>query len=248
MSDFDELVKLLNSNEWPEAVPPFLICDDSDNDKFDRAEGIIDYINYDLKDKKFLDFGCGEGHVVKKLATDGINAFGYDIKQSDNFEWTNTLTTDIEFIKHNKPYDVILLYDVLDNADDPSNILKLIKNLCNKNTKIHVRCHPWTSRHGSHLYYQLNKAYIHLIFNDIELSKLGINIGFFNKIYAPIAYNQKWFKENNLKILKHETLKNPIENFFKNNQIINARLSKMYKGKFPDFQLSQSFNDYVLQI
>ena len=52
------------SDRWPEAVNPNLICDiNSDEDKSERGRGIIDIlIEEDLKDLKFLDFGCGEGH------------------------------------------------------------------------------------------------------------------------------------------------------------------------------------------
>jgi len=56
-----ELVNLLNSKAWPHAVDPALICDiSSEQDKEDRAEGILDLIiDIHLENLKFLDFGCG---------------------------------------------------------------------------------------------------------------------------------------------------------------------------------------------
>ena len=40
-----------------------------------------------------------------------------------------------------------------------------------ENSRLFVRFHPYTSRNGTHLGNQINKAYIHLIFSDDELAK-----------------------------------------------------------------------------
>src|SRR4051812_1118998 len=61
------LKTLLDSAAWPPAVEPSLICNvSSEQDKEDRAEGILDIIiDVHLEGLTVLDFGCGEGHLVR---------------------------------------------------------------------------------------------------------------------------------------------------------------------------------------
>ena len=37
-------------------------------------------------------------------------------------------------------------------------------------------------------------------------------------------------------------------NFFKQNALVRARISKIYPKEFPEWQLSQAFNDYVVKM
>ena len=51
---------------WPAAVPQEMICETTEEAKLERARLILeDYFNSEsyLKNIKFLDFGCGEGHL-----------------------------------------------------------------------------------------------------------------------------------------------------------------------------------------
>lgn len=244
-----ELLDLLNSDVWPEAAPSFLICSETDEDKFERAEGILDYVGEELKDKKFLDFGCGEGHVTKKAIEVGSIAFGYDIIQTGSLDWSVGLTTDFTIIKANGPYDFVLLYDVLDHCIDPVLVLNQVKEVCGVDTKVFVRCHPFTSRHGGHLYKQMNKAFIHFIFSEEELLELGLKADIVQKTYFPIKDNGLWFTESGFKTISHDSVTSSVEEFFKNTQVILNKLPlNFYKGNFPDWQMSQLFNDYVLKI
>ena len=52
-SNFEDLKILLESDEWPEAVSNFLICNETEEDKEDRARGILNLLSIDLKGKKF---------------------------------------------------------------------------------------------------------------------------------------------------------------------------------------------------
>ena len=109
LSDFAQLKALLESAEWPQAAPDFLICEETEKDKMERAEGIVSYLGQEFKDQKFLDFGCGEGHVVKHVSGLGAaKSTGYDIKTSGPFAWNkeegnHMLTTDFEYLKSNAP-------------------------------------------------------------------------------------------------------------------------------------------------
>lgn len=246
-SELNNLFNLLNSTNWPEAVSEFLICSDSDDGKNERAEGILDYIGETIQNKTILDFGCGEGHVATKAAETAKKVIGYDIAQTGTLPWGELLTTDFSKVQENGPYDIIIMYDVLDHCKDPVAALKQIFSVCDSQTKIFVRCHSWMSRHGSHLYKQLNKAWAHLIFTEDELSSLGIKTEFIQKTYFPLQAQKEWFEGGGLRIIKSDIIKSIIEPFFRKKEL-SERLTKQFDGKFPEWQISQLFNDYVLQI
>jgi len=246
------LIDLLQSSEWPEAVSPLLICSETEEDKIERAQNIIDYINYDIKNKKVLDFGCGEGHVSAEAAKTSILSVGYDIKQSGRLVWDNPspylLTTDFSKIQANGPYDFIILYDVLDHTADPLYALKQVKSLCSEKAKIFVRCHTWMGRHSGHLYQKLNKAWVHLIFTPEEFEIMGIKLEPIYKCYFPVVTQKKWFQDAGLRLNSENVITCAIEPFFRRQEIMKRLPLKEYEGKFPEWQLSQTFNDYTLSI
>lgn len=135
--EFDVLKNLLFSEEWPSAVEPNLICDvNNEQDKEDRAEGIIDIIiDVNLENKSFLDFGCGQGHVVNRSLQHKTKiSVGYDVKESEEYwsKWKNNgnviLTSDWEEVVKNGPYNVVLAYDVLDHLEKEDQITALKKS------------------------------------------------------------------------------------------------------------------------
>ena len=250
---FEALKDLLGSGQWPQAAPDFLICEESDKDKYERAEGILAYMGQDIKGKKFLDFGCGEGHVAQKAVELGAeSAIGYDTKQLGGLTWDSQtgnclLTTDIEKAKSGGPYDLILLYDVLDHSDDPVNILATARDMLAPQGRIYVRCHPISSRHATHLYKKINKAYIHLVFTDDELKQLGYENDIKQRTYFPQVDNNRWFGQAKLKAISHDCVRSDIDPFFKQNEMVKSRIMRPpYNKGFPDHQLGQVFNDYVL--
>lgn len=260
--EFVELKKLLESDNWPTAVDPTLICDpSSEEDKLNRAEGILELlIEESLENKKFLDFGCGEGHVPFKAIEQKVAmSVGYDIKEDAHWaDFKNCiLTTNLEIVKSNGPYDVILIYDVLDHMEHSkmSTTLTQIKNLLSDSGTIYLRTHPFCSRHATHLYHKINKAFIHLVFTAPELEKLGYEAPVNANILYPLFYYEESIKKSNLKTINSNVLRERVEDFFKNITIIKKRIKennwndndKKDKNKFPEFQCEQQFVDYVLK-
>lgn len=254
--EFKSLKELLESPSWPSAVEPYLICDaESEQEKIDRAIGVLELVVSPVKPNlKFLDFGCGEGHIAK-LAPETIKSsvsIGYDISMnSSKLQWEtlsdHLLTTDMNKVKEYAPYDIVLLYDVLDHAVDPVYILKTIKSITTETSNIIVRTHPWCSRHASHAYRDINKAFIQLVFNDEELISLGIQETYPQKIKHPIVQYKRWFKEAGLKIKSSTIEKDTVDTFFTSEKLIANRLCELYKQKeVPVFQMMQSFHDYLL--
>lgn len=260
IDDFQILKDLLESDQWPEAVNSNMVCDfNSEEDKMDRGIGIVEImIGDNLNNVKFLDYGCGEGHVAIQAKNSGATlSVGYDIRQTGNQSWETMesilLTTDFEKVKEHGPYDVVLLYDVLDHIENenPIDVLKKIKSLLNPNGLVYIRCHPWCGRSGGHLYDKINKAYVHLIFTENELSSMGHNLIPNNKTLYPIKTYVDWINASGLKIISDIADTHPPEPFFKENETIRNRIYNVYDRKlsdeFPEFQLEQKFRDYILK-
>jgi 2-polyprenyl-3-methyl-5-hydroxy-6-metoxy-1,4-benzoquinol methylase len=263
LSQFDDLKTLLDSSEWPNAVFEVQIADEnSEADKKERAEGIADILLPNLDGKKFLDFGCGEGHVAEYAAKSTNLSIGYDKEKNPNskLEWEEKkenflITTDFEKVKAEGPYDIILIYDVLDHAkgESMSEILERAKSVLSEDGIIYLRCHPWCGRHGGHAYRKINKAFVHLVFTEDELEKMGLVLEPTQKIFFPLATYSKAIEESGLvNSQEHEIDFQDVEPFFSNNPVVKERLLKLYGIKEwgdsgrPAFQMSQCFVDYVL--
>jgi 2-polyprenyl-3-methyl-5-hydroxy-6-metoxy-1,4-benzoquinol methylase len=243
LAELTELRMLAKSDLWPNAVPEKLISDDESQNA--RAMGVLETINTSLNKKKFLDFGCGEGHTIK-IAEEvfGAKSYGYDIK---NYHWSNEKITDnLEIVLNNGPYDVILLFDVLDHSNCPDSILKTCKKILSEDGKIFIRLHPWFSRSGTHIYKQLNKAYLQLVFNDDELATLGVAQESIKKIESLESYKE-WIKNSGLLIDSEKPIKQNIEIFFTHNPAILRRIKSNFDNEFPRTMLETQFIDLTLK-
>lgn len=253
--EFIIIKSLINSPDWPYAVDPDLICSSSNQDKDDRAEGILEIlVEESLEGRKFLDWGCGEGHVAfKALDQRPAISVGYDIVAPTDapipFEDTNLpnflLTTDFAKVTENGPYDTILLYDVLDHAQEPIDILSKANELLAPEGALIVRCHPFCSRHGGHQYQIINKAFLHLVLTKEELEELGIttpNV----EVLRPISTYRDWINQAGLEAAVENINRQIVENFFSETELVAKRImAKFGKDKMPLFQMEQSFVDYT---
>ncbi len=268
VSEFDELKGLFNSKDWPRAVDPALICDENnEGDKNMRAEAILDQVLVaPLKGQKFLDFGCGQGHVAAKAALLGAElAVGHDLDDNgwNKFDKLDNLffTKDFEEVRKKGPYTFILLYDVLDHliGTNPDKAMAQIKSVLTTTGKVAVRTHPFCSATGRHLYKVANKAYLHLVFGDEELKALGVNGGIPTaKVLHPLSTYRKYFENAGFRVLQETPVQQPVDPFFHTKKPVAARIKANWKDSpdqslkngeaFPDFQLSLQFVDYLLEV
>jgi len=240
----------IQSADWPKAVPGDLIAT-TEEDKMERADNILGFLARSLKNKKFLDFGCGDGAVPKTALSDGpLLSVGYDVAFSEEWNFPVEkllLTNDFEKIKQAAPYDFILLYDVLDHVENPAEILAQVKTLCDTNTEVIVRCHPWCSRHGGHLYRKLNKAFAHLFLSAEEMAefsdeKTGVKIMYPQKEYQAL-FDEAGYSYSLLGV-QSET----VEPYFQINKVLAAHLSSLWPKVDCRGKMAQSFVDYSLKV
>lgn len=209
--------RLIESPYWPQAVSPVLIVDQNDEQaKVIRARTILNsFITMPvITGKKFLDFGCGEGHLVKLASTYTSLAMGYDPEITiDN----DLLTSNIDIVKSNAPYDVIVVYDVLDHVESHvmrQNCAKFISELLAPNGVGIVRVHPFSSRHASHVYPVFNKAYAHLIYTHDEMVELGYAPEPLLKTLRPLKFYRELWKNVGLNVLNENATRQPVDDFF----------------------------------
>lgn len=209
---------LLAIDCWPEAVPQFLVAKDaSTDDQINRANAVLDMmLDRQISDLDFLDFGCGDGWIAQQATKRGVkSSFAYDIKASSN--WGNlhgvNFTTDFQSLLNNK-YDVIMLYDVLDHCHNPIDVMSQVKLLLKSNGSVFVRCHPWVSRHATHLYKQgINKSYLHLFLKHDEIKDLINQEPNFTRVEKnPIDAYRYWFEAFDIK--RERFVKEPVSDFF----------------------------------
>jgi hypothetical protein len=219
-------------------------------------------INEDLSDKSFLDFGCGEGHVVVQADKNNVKkSVGYDPHSSlPDSDEKCYFSNDFEKIREEGPFDIVLMYDVLDHlngiddsvdsteiAERMAKALSQVKLVTHENSKIYLRCHPWCSRHGGHLYNSLNKAFAHVVFSKSELEGMGYEVEGVAKVTHPRATYDTAIKNSGLKKISEDIIQTKAEGFFKGGLIAKRIVSHWgVGGKFPEYQVGQDFLDYIL--
>lgn len=262
--DLDEensISNMMNNETWPNAVDATLIAK-SDVDKQDRADGIVFlFLNGDVAGKKVLDFGCGEGFVSKAVADSGaVMSVGYDVVRSDAWDTFPAaanllLTDDFAKVAAAGPYDVVVMYDVLDHAADPIALLRQARGVVAPGGTVQVRCHPWCSRHGGHVYRSLNKAFAHLMMSGDSVAKLSDGQAPVQKVIHPQRTYAGWFSTAGFTATSLDVVTEPVEPFFKMADMpgrlkplwSKSPLPEYASGKvFPDFPMAQNFLDYVI--
>lgn len=257
--DPQSIEKMILSKFWPKAVNDATIVR-TDSDIARRAEFIITSYVGNLANKKFLDVGCGTGACVVEAATTAKLARGFDIIidpawNTGTHADSGLFSTDFDAIAADGPYDSILMYDVFDHiSEDKINpLLQQVRSVCAPNTIIRVRCHPWTSKHGGHLYEKLNKAYAHLFFTDEQIKKYQSSE--VRKIQRPMfTYNKAW-EDNGFVVQNLEQYclnGNEFDGFFSQPDVVafleHHSPQKLSAGdKWQSTVLSIEFFDYILK-
>jgi SAM-dependent methyltransferase len=244
---------MIKAKTWPLAVSEHIASrQPTQRDKENRASGALSYmVNRSMEGIRFLDYGCGDGYIAAAAAQRGVaSSTGYDI--TENQAWGDI--TSAEFVTNperlpNDYYDMIFVYDVVDHSLDAVGMMQHVYALLKPGGVCYVRCHPWTSRHASHLYkFGLNRAYAHLFLTYDELVELGATPMFTRAEKDPLtAYN--WFFSP-FSVEKEHIIRKDVDPFFLAPTMTDL-LFKEQEVKPKDQKaflerLSLEFVDYVL--
>jgi 2-polyprenyl-3-methyl-5-hydroxy-6-metoxy-1,4-benzoquinol methylase len=243
----------LTNEDWPQAVSPYMIVR-TDIEKQFRAVQVVGLIPMALEGMNVLDCGCGEGHIAGEIAARARHVVAYDPVRVQTWrDKTNLIhTDDLGTVTEKGPYDAIILYDVLDHleGESPTTLLAKLRDLLTPNGRIFLRTHPWTAKHGSHLYEaNLNKAYAHLALTPDELVIAGFDVKPNLKVVRPMAAYEQFAKTAGFKVLDRKGHNDPVEPFF-SGDLLDRIIKVTWKGDIqPDDALkimSNSFIDYTL--
>ena len=212
------IAQLLEIDCWPEAVTSRYTKEPKEEDHIKRANAALHTMLTESVDGKvFLDFGCGDGWIANQVIERGVSeSHGYDIKESNYWKQHKdnvVFSTDWGEVPKNH-FDFVMLYDVLDHVVDPIEVMGQVKESLKKDGRVYIRCHPWTCRHGSHLYQKgLNKAFIHLFLSNDEIEEvIGEPQMFTRQEINPIEAYHWWFNE--FEIVKERVQREQISEFF----------------------------------
>lgn len=228
-TEFTNLRMLLKEQKWPTAINPELLWEENEDNYVARANQILtEFVTTDLKEKSFLNFSLEKDLIVREAKKICKLALDYGPEAEKN------------------TYDIILLYDVLDHLEtSQEEVLRKLKALLKPDGKIFVRCHPWSSPHGTHLYRKLNKGYLHLVFSEQELKSMNLFGKHTLKITNPIKHYRELFEKLGFKF-QENIITDRISSFY----VINKKVSKKIKEHWPDSDptepMSIHFIDYVL--
>ena len=234
----EELKRLLVSPDWPDAICIDSLCVD-EYDKRNRASSILEVLkifDIDPKDKKCLDYGYGEKYLVEAMAQTAKLSVGYDL--SDSWDAIQQET-----------YDIVVLYDVLDHAEQetPVEILQKIQSVVHENSLIYIHFHPWCCKHGAHLYRSINKAYIQLFFSKDELKEMGCILSPATEIIYPIRTYKQWIKDAGFKIAESEIHRGIVSDFFRQEPLL-GKLEKIWGPRNTLDQMGVEFADVVIKL
>lgn len=251
ISDYEqrlsEIKDLLESKEWPKAVENEQLCETEDRARL-RANNILEMlVSERLKGKKFLDFGCGQGHTVEAAIQNGAEfALGYDVDLSQCKLPKQQFTDSFETVKSHAPYDIVLIYDVLDHIVqvDPIAALKQAASVLKTSGRIYLCTHPWSSRHGGHLYQQKNCAFLHLVLDEVEATRLyGLQSTHNIKVVKPLETYRYWFQQAGLNVKSEWVQTSDVEDFFLTPSVVRDRLTRHWEDE--NTMLSHMKIDFV---
>ncbi len=241
-AELDVIRQMIEKKELPSAIDPIYL---TPKDPVEKADSILSLIvNESFNEKRFLDFGCGDGATINLAKKKGAYyACGYDPNPKFKKEGLVNNLMELE-----GTFDIILAYDVIDHSSTPLDDLKAMYKLLSPSGKIYLCTHPWSSRNGAHIQNQQNTAFLHLILDDIELQRLtGSHPETIQRVIYPMKTYREWIEQAGLEIIKELPYKEIVETIFTEPGPISKRISRHWQTE-DDFQsiLGISAVEYIL--
>lgn len=246
-------------DSWPEAVPEYLIVreDDLDAQRL-RAIQIEGMIGFNATGLNVLDYGCGNGFLAAQYAKSAKTSYAYDIAQGSfsDFLLDGSLPNLLNCSKQQLgsltgQIDLIILFDVIDHivGNTAVNLLQDLKKYLSSKGRIFLRCHPWTSRTGSHAYLSINKAFIHLAMTSDELLQAGIKVLPNIKANKPLAIYEDMLNKAGYKTENKKVQTNAVEDYF-DGELLERMINVTWAGTVDSNKarkiMSTTYVDYLI--
>jgi len=234
-------LELLETECWPLAVEPHLIVNEADAGEIERRTRSIfwSFVRDKITDKRILDFGTGHS-ACWKYADGAALSLGYDIDPNTDaiHDWA--------VILENKPYDIIIMFDVLDHLIDNTGglmsvpqiaeVFRYLKSVLAPEGKLFVRCHPWVSRHGTHAYRKKNKAFVQFLTSEFDTEPT-------HKFTTPNYTYDAIIEAAGFRVLSKIPSVQPVEPIFRS---FESWGEHFVHGNFRIDVMSINFIDYIL--
>lgn len=92
----------------------------------------------DDRPRKLLDFGCGYGHALRILNMRDLNCLGFDVSAERLVRAGLSATSDVDELRRNGPFDVILCFDVLEHVPYPKKTVEFLAAVSSKDTLLAI--------------------------------------------------------------------------------------------------------------
>lgn len=147
-----------------------------------------DFVSSNFRKSSILDIGSGFGFFLEEMEKRGFNPTGIEVSAfarniAHKVTTAQILNIDLFNTHHNKKYDIITLFHVLEHISEPVEFLKVIQSYLNHHGKLIIEV-----PNRDDLMIQSNKAYrqfywqrAHILYlNPFSLSKLLKAAGYVN--------------------------------------------------------------------
>ncbi len=249
LTELTDLRILARTKDWTEAI-------DESKSAVELLRLFIETISMPIKNKIVLEFGSCESELAallkneyfaKKVVSFDLNLCKY---RQNTINDTDVIYTDnFRLVQQAAPYDMIVINDILDHTDKPTYWLKQLKPLLLEKSRVFIRFHPYTSKNGTHLGEQINKAFLHLAFNDDELATFGVANRYTRKITDLDATYDRLIEESDFKIVNKKFVKTPVDAIFLTDKRISNRIKKeLMTEKGMSEILEVEYIDYEIMI
>jgi len=168
-----------------------------------KAQGLLKnfpILKVDIAQKKVLDYGCSNGGIsiaMHELYPEAV--YGIDINRNGILhaqeEVKNRAISNIFFIAYegrkipfeNEFFDTIIMYDVIEHLQNPSDNLLELKRVLKKTGQIYITTFPWYHPHGVHLWNVFPAPWTHLIFPERIVTQVRCGMP---KKYGDLGLNK----------------------------------------------------------
>jgi len=140
-------------------------------------------------DKRVLDIGCGLGFKLREFEKYGWSASGIEPSENARGYMHATMLHVTDYGLREKPFDLILVEDVIEEVDKPKNLVAFIKESLSPQGVLYVAVS--LREGGEPKSIPKNKIYL---FNETSLRKLFMQAGFAEPHVKTESKLRLWFK------------------------------------------------------